>query len=123
MFNIDGQKYTCMVPNTTEILFNTVKSDADSETDVEELLRPLEVGPCMYLTKDWWTYELCYKKHIKQYHVENDVIAGEIILLGAHSPGILPSVDLNKTYHPQWYVNGSRLSILTIINELFMTVC
>ena len=114
MFNIDGQKYTCMVPNTTEILFNAVKSDADSETDVEELLGPLEVGPCMYLTKDWWTYELCYKKHIKQYHVENDVIAGEIILIGAHSPGILPSMDFNKTYHPQWYINGSRLNILTL---------
>jgi len=111
MFNMAGQKYTCMVPNTSEILVNTVNPVAESETDVEELLRPLEAGPCMYLTKDWWTYEMCYKRHIKQYHMENEMIAGEIILLGVHSPEVLPHIDHNKTYHPQWYINGSRCDL------------
>lgn len=23
-------------------------------------------------TKDWWTYEFCYGRHIQQYHMEGD---------------------------------------------------
>lgn len=24
-------------------------------------------------TKDWWTYEFCYGRHIQQYHMEGDL--------------------------------------------------
>ena len=23
---------------------------------------------CLYRIEDWWTYELCYKKHVRQFH-------------------------------------------------------
>ncbi|GJP47106.1 hypothetical protein CLOM_g6341 [Closterium sp. NIES-68] len=26
--------------------------------------------PCFYRQDGWWTYEFCYKKHIRQMHIE-----------------------------------------------------
>uniref|UniRef100_A0A8U8C1Q5 Endoplasmic reticulum lectin n=1 Tax=Geospiza parvula TaxID=87175 RepID=A0A8U8C1Q5_GEOPR len=39
---------------------------------VAELLRPMGTAPCLLKTKDWWTYEFCYGRHIQQYHLEGD---------------------------------------------------
>jgi hypothetical protein len=30
----------------------------DTVVDVSALLKPLTTGPCIYRTKDWWTYEV-----------------------------------------------------------------
>ncbi len=35
-------------------------------------------------TKGWWTYEFCYRKFIKQYHVENGRPSGAILVLGSY---------------------------------------
>ena len=113
MVNSSGQKYTCMVPNTTASLYSNVGTVVASDAELDELLNSLEDGPCLYLNKDWWTYEFCYKKHIKQYHVERDVPVGEVITLGEYSPKVDPVEDYNKTYHPQWYENGSRYTLST----------
>ena len=106
MVNKDGQKYTCSLPS--DPVFSHEESKDETESDIDELLRPLESAPCMLLTKDWWTYEVCYKKDIKQYHVEDDVPVGDVILLGTHNPGQDSMLDHNRTHHPQWYGNGSR---------------
>ena len=37
-------------------------------------------GLCFYRMEDWWTYELCYKKHVRQFHKEKDVLQSEFIL-------------------------------------------
>ena len=35
--------------------------------DPSELLSALD-SVCLYRMEDWWTYELCYKKHVRQFH-------------------------------------------------------
>ena len=35
---------------------------------------------CFYRLEDWWTYELCYKKHVRQFHREKDVLTAEYLL-------------------------------------------
>lgn len=35
------------------------------------LLKPLQ-GTCTYRIQGWWTYEICFGKHIRQYHEEKD---------------------------------------------------
>ena len=55
--------------------------------DVATLLEPLTDLPCLFKTKDWWTYEFCYGRHIKQYHLENDKPVGVVMMLGVASLG------------------------------------
>lgn len=35
---------------------------------------------CFYRLEDWWTYELCYQKHVRQFHREKDVLTSEYLL-------------------------------------------
>ena len=37
------------------------------QKDPSELLSALD-SLCLYRIEDWWTYELCYKKHVRQFH-------------------------------------------------------
>ena len=53
-------------------------------------------------------------RDIKQYHVEGDVPVGGVILLGTHNPARDSWEVSNKTYHPQWYGNGSRYVVITM---------
>ncbi|NXD74785.1 OS9 protein, partial [Eolophus roseicapillus] len=68
------QRYECRLPAVA------VRSPPDpleeaqlyNGSGVTELLQPMAAAPCLVKTKDWWTYEFCYGKHIQQYHVEGD---------------------------------------------------
>ena len=55
-------------------------------------------------------YNIPHTQHlfrdIKQYHVEEDVPIGVVILLGTHNPEEDSSVESNQTYHSQWYGQG-----------------
>eukprot|EP00873_Tetraselmis_striata_P016506 jgi/Tetstr1/436770/TSEL_025550.t1 len=35
---------------------------------------------CFYRVEGWWTYELCYKKRIRQYHQDHETITSEFVL-------------------------------------------
>ncbi|KAJ8258958.1 hypothetical protein COCON_G00179700 [Conger conger] len=70
-------------------------------------------------TKDWWTYEFCYGKHIRQYHLDDSEIKGDVLFLGYYES----EFDWNnetakaskqhrlKRYHSQSYVNGSKCDL------------
>jgi len=111
MVNKDGQKYRCSLPQMPDPDSTVEDNIKDQEPDIEKLLSPLEEAPCMYKTKDWWTYEVCYKRSVKQYHVENDKPVGAVLVLGVHSPDKDTWAPSNKTYQPQWYNNGSKCDL------------
>lgn len=67
MVNMNGQKYTCSLPKNPNLVPDGNKTEDEPEVDIEELLSPLESAPCMFLTKDWWTYEVCYKRYCTTY--------------------------------------------------------
>uniref|UniRef100_A0A8D2KVT3 Endoplasmic reticulum lectin n=1 Tax=Varanus komodoensis TaxID=61221 RepID=A0A8D2KVT3_VARKO len=83
------QKYECRLPAAAVKIHQEKEEDPQSYTGlgISELLKPMEVAPCLIKTKDWWTYEFCYGKHIQQYHME-----GTIFPSAAHSPACLPGV-------------------------------
>ena len=65
MVNKEGQKYSCSLPAIPDTVTNEAKEADESVPDIASLLGPLEDGPCMFKTKDWWTYEVCYKRSVR----------------------------------------------------------
>lgn len=111
MVNKDGQRYRCSLPQIPEANADSEDKTEEKEVDVAKLLSPLESSACLYKTKDWWTYEICYNRAIKQYHVENEKPVGAVMVLGVHSPEMDSWGQTNKTYQPQWYTNGSKCDL------------
>ncbi|MEQ2193661.1 hypothetical protein XENOCAPTIV_008455, partial [Xenoophorus captivus] len=110
------QLYECRLPAQAVRFHQDPASEPDSQgytgPDVPDLLRPMYKAPCLVKTKDWWTYEFCHGQHIRQYHLE-----GDVLFLGYYES----EFDWNnetakaskqhklKRYHSQAYVNGSRM--------------
>ena len=111
MVNKAGQRYQCSLPQMPEKDSDQAGGEETAVPDISRLLAPLEAGPCIYKTKDWWTYEVCYRRSIKQYHVENEKPVGEIMLLGKHDPGQDVWEQSNTTYLPQFYTNGTQCDL------------
>lgn len=92
MTNKFGQKYRCLLPDIGEndgtdassLLPSTGEGDSSSEgvpkppptvlttENVRTLLAPMAKEPCLIRTKDWWSYELCYDKAVRQFHIEGE---------------------------------------------------
>ncbi|KAF1408272.1 Protein OS-9, partial [Spheniscus mendiculus] len=115
------QRYECRLPPAA------VRRQPDPEEEaqlyngsgVAELLRPMGAAPCLVKTKDWWTYEFCYGKHIQQYHVEESEVKGDVLFLGYYQSAFdwddetakASKQHRLKRYHSQSYVNGSRCDL------------
>ena len=111
MVNKSGQKYRCSLPEVPAMDTRDSQEEEKAPPDVSSLLAPLEDGPCMFKTKDWWTYEVCHRRSVRQYHVENDKPVGNIMILGAHDPARDNFEPSNATYLAQWYTNGSKCDL------------
>uniref|UniRef100_A0AAV2M6F8 Endoplasmic reticulum lectin n=1 Tax=Knipowitschia caucasica TaxID=637954 RepID=A0AAV2M6F8_KNICA len=80
------QMYECRLPAQAVRFHQDSSSETETDTysgpDVPVLLQPMQDAPCLLKTKDWWTYEFCNGKHIKQYHIEDTEVKGEVLFLG-----------------------------------------
>lgn len=76
--SLDGQRFLCEIPRVDFDNRNQTKVNEPNEDEEKkelaratdrglELLRELE-GKCMYYVSGWWSYSLCYKRQIKQFH-------------------------------------------------------
>ncbi|XP_017271420.1 protein OS-9 isoform X2 [Kryptolebias marmoratus] len=117
------QLYECRLPAQAVRFHQDPASEPDSEgytgPDIPDLLKPMHEAPCLVKTKDWWTYEFCHGQHIRQYHLEESEIKGDILFLGYYES----EFDWNnetakaskqhklKRYHSQTFVNGSKCDL------------
>uniref|UniRef100_A0A671LZY8 Endoplasmic reticulum lectin n=1 Tax=Sinocyclocheilus anshuiensis TaxID=1608454 RepID=A0A671LZY8_9TELE len=80
------QLYECRLPAQAMRFHQDPVSEPDvqgySGLGVPDLLKPMQTAPCLVKTKDWWTYEFCYGQHIRQYHLEDSEIKGDVLFLG-----------------------------------------
>lgn len=118
-----GQQYQCSFPDNYEA--EKQKEEAEKvamETGIPDLLKPMETSPCLQMTKDWWSYEFCYGKYIRQFHISEEAkIEGEILFLGYYeseynwedeSEGQTDAEQKRlRRYHTQQYVNGTKCDI------------
>lgn len=115
------QRYECRLPPAALRPPPAPPEEAQlyNGSGVAELLRPMGAAPCLVKTKDWWTYEFCYGKHIQQYHVEESEIKGSVLFLGHYQSAFNWDDETAKAskqhrlkrYHSQSYVNGSRCDL------------
>lgn len=117
-----GQDYECLLPQLElkDEILDFSESTTIESNDIKDLLQPLQNAPCLIKTKDWWTYELCYGHYIKQYHVEDSKIVGQVITLGLYDSDFdwdnetnkdKSSENRQKRYHSQYYNNGSKCDL------------
>ncbi|NWW88818.1 OS9 protein, partial [Rhynochetos jubatus] len=142
-----GQRYECRLPPVAVRRQPDPREEAQlcNGSGVAELLRPMGAAPCLIKvgpggwgrtlgspcsipsdplprfaqTKDWWTYEFCYGKHIQQYHMEESGIKGDILFLGYYQSAFNWDNETAKAskqhrlkrYHSQSYVNGSQCDL------------
>ncbi|XP_040196817.1 protein OS-9 isoform X2 [Rana temporaria] len=115
------QNYECKLP-AIAVKFQQEKEEdtrAYSGLGISDLLKPMEAAPCLTKTKDWWTYEFCYGKHLQQYHIEESEVKGDILYLGYYQSEFDWDNETAKAskhhklkrYHSQMYVNGSRCDL------------
>eukprot|EP00300_Choanocystis_sp_HF-7_P024035 c25430_g1_i1.p1 GENE.c25430_g1_i1~~c25430_g1_i1.p1 ORF type:complete len:407 (+),score=87.86 c25430_g1_i1:46-1221(+) len=81
MTNQAGTQYNCSLP---VISAHETKPDEIALPDPVELFRPFE-GQCMFRDEGWWRYELCWPKHLRQYHMEGQKLIAEFYL-GLYDP-------------------------------------
>uniref|UniRef100_A0A0F7Z896 Endoplasmic reticulum lectin n=1 Tax=Crotalus adamanteus TaxID=8729 RepID=A0A0F7Z896_CROAD len=115
------QKYECRLPAAAMKIHQDKEEDPQGYTGlgISELLKPMEAAPCLIKTKDWWTYEFCYGKHIQQYHIEESEVKGDILYLGYYQSAFdwdnetakASKQHKLKRYHSQIYVNGSKCNL------------
>ena len=78
-----GQKYHCLIPEidhpadvsngaTKDGLTPDRPTLADFTSQIRTALLPM-TSMCLMKTKDWWTYEICPGKLIRQYHLEGKI--------------------------------------------------
>ncbi|XP_004429391.1 PREDICTED: protein OS-9 isoform X4 [Ceratotherium simum simum] len=115
------QRYECRLP-AGAIHFQREREEeapAYQGPGIPELLSPMKDAPCLLKTKDWWTYEFCYGRHIQQYHMEDSEIKGEVLYLGYYQSAFdwddetakASKQHRLKRYHSQTYGNGSRCDL------------
>ncbi|XP_017575747.1 protein OS-9 isoform X3 [Pygocentrus nattereri] len=117
------QLYECRLPAQAVRFHQDPVPEADSQgysgPGVPELLKPMQTAPCLVKTKDWWTYEFCYGQHIRQYHLEDSEIKGDVLFLGyfesefdwTNETAKATKQHKLKRYHSQFYVNGSKCDL------------
>ncbi|XP_068777464.1 protein OS-9 isoform X3 [Struthio camelus] len=115
------QRYECRLPPAAMRRQPDPEEEAQlyNGSGITELLRPMGAAPCLVKTKDWWTYEFCYGKHIQQYHVEESEIKGDVLFLGYYQSAFdwddetakASKQHRLKRYHSQSYVNGSQCDL------------
>ncbi|XP_037535512.1 protein OS-9 isoform X2 [Nematolebias whitei] len=117
------QLYECRLPAQAVRFHQDPASEPDSEDyagpDIPDLLRPMHEAQCLVKTKDWWTYEFCHGQYIRQYHLEESEIKGNVLFLGYYESEFDWTNETAKAskqhklkrYHSQTYVNGSKCDL------------
>ncbi|KAL4002380.1 Glucosidase II beta subunit-like family protein [Acanthocheilonema viteae] len=91
-----GQKFICSLP---KIPLTKANDESQSNLTVnlisDVIAASFYVQNCIRKNTGWWTYELCYNKHVQQFRLEGSKIVGKIISLGHYKN----NSDINLSRH------------------------
>ncbi|XP_066301006.1 protein OS-9-like isoform X1 [Branchiostoma lanceolatum] len=116
-----GQEYQCVLPKVSGQGEGEEEEEEENQQNlnISYLLAPMGKAPCLTKEKDWWTYEFCYGKNIRQYHMEEGEIKGDIYYIGFYESDKNWTNTSNEAagshrlqrYHSQKYVNGTTCDL------------
>ncbi|KHJ43093.1 glucosidase II beta subunit-like protein [Trichuris suis] len=120
--NKNNVEFLCSVPSIDlrqikskqfNIWHSMTNVTSKNVTDLLEFLR----STCVRKTVGWWTYELCYGRYARQYHVEDGKVVEPFMLLGRYASDfdwenaaeVASKFQSSKQtlYHSQIYENGT----------------
>eukprot|EP00735_Rhodelphis_limneticus_P013991 TRINITY_DN7965_c0_g1::TRINITY_DN7965_c0_g1_i1::g.15549::m.15549 TRINITY_DN7965_c0_g1::TRINITY_DN7965_c0_g1_i1::g.15549 ORF type:complete len:298 (+),score=40.37,sp/Q67WM9/OS9_ORYSJ/33.49/1e-29,PRKCSH/PF07915.8/4.6e-17,PRKCSH/PF07915.8/5.7e+03,PRKCSH_1/PF13015.1/3.1e-06 TRINITY_DN7965_c0_g1_i1:40-894(+) len=109
-----GEKYRCEIPQLLGENEDS-KSDSSTQVKVETFLNKLN-DLCFYKTEGWWTYEFCYKKHLRQFHQESDTVMMEFSLghydkKSDQKQVVESETNPSKSYYTQTYSDGTMCDL------------
>ncbi|XP_077218904.1 ER lectin-like protein [Tasmannia lanceolata] len=133
MTNKKGKNFMCFLPMVEETKSGKsfmqqngssmiVESDRRVKLKTpDELLEELK-NQCFVRQERWWSYEFCYQKHLKQFHLEDSKVVQEFVL-GVYDPEATDAFNHNRSdvsmlkdprakdasqrYHAHQYTNGT----------------
>uniref|UniRef100_A0A915C3C2 MRH domain-containing protein n=1 Tax=Parascaris univalens TaxID=6257 RepID=A0A915C3C2_PARUN len=112
-----GQRFVCSLPSAdhqrSTVYDSTVNLDVRLVAEV--VAAAFYARSCIRKNLGWWTYELCYGKHIEQLHLEGSDDVGTVLSLG-HFVGNLPLPYFvpkvgTQLYFEQHYADGSECDV------------
>ncbi|RUS90049.1 hypothetical protein EGW08_002162, partial [Elysia chlorotica] len=118
-----GQQYQCTFPDhSSEEKRKEEEEKIAMKTGIVEMLRPMSDKACLFKAKDWWSYEFCYGKYIRQFHMEDGDIKGNVIYLGYYQDDFnwnnetardarMKSKTSQSRYHSQKYSLGTKCDL------------
>jgi len=115
-----GQAYSCVLPEVLSNQEDEKEALKKENDDVVKILDKSLNGSCLTYHKGWWSYKVCHKKKIQQYHMnEKGEVDGDITLLGVYQSEDDWSIKdksgkkTGNLYHKQTYVNGTKCDLTT----------
>jgi len=81
-------------------------------------------GKCVYRIEGWWQYELCFGRHLRQFHLEGDKVVAEYVL--GRRERATPAKELNAVkreevsqvaYSSSTYRNGTSCDLTDKFRE------
>ncbi|KAJ3102363.1 hypothetical protein HDU96_009662 [Phlyctochytrium bullatum] len=67
-----GKRYLCHVPAPQEVVVEKPSPEAEEKhlllQRAFKLLEPMATRDCLYYIHNWWTYEFCHNRHVRQFH-------------------------------------------------------
>ncbi|XP_058067431.1 protein OS-9 homolog [Magnolia sinica] len=107
MTNMKGQNFLCFLPMVEETksgkpfpqqnMSNMImESDRRVKLKTPDELMEVLTDRCLLRQEGWWSYEFCYKQHLKQLHVEDEKIVQEFVL-GVYDPEATAAFSENRS--------------------------
>ncbi|XP_076313758.1 endoplasmic reticulum lectin 1 isoform X1 [Tachypleus tridentatus] len=118
MTTVDNEKYKCIVPSLT----NSNQKDRYNHADISpyQLLKPLfNQVTCSYRLEQYWTYELCHGRFLRQYHEENALSKKHVqeYFLGKYDIKQFEKDELRYKKMSERWKEGEKKKILEIKHE------
>lgn len=107
VFSADGTRHVCQFPRIK--IPDHKNENPEKVESISEILSPLKDN-CLIFGQGWWTYEFCYNKHVRQFHLGPKNIEADYILGVAQEENQV-SETLHKLYYPVFYQEGDICNI------------